>query len=145
MNQSALIMNCTLLPLNKIYRAHLLSPSDSSPSLCLIRSASRSHFASCCMRLNFPPEIESVHTAKATATRSHWRLWQHCEIVEELTGCINIKTQYGGSGAAGVNAIISQKQPGGLLGQWALFIVWCHSFSCAASSEVSSCWVGCFH
>lgn len=91
-NQSALIMNCTPLPLNKIYRARFF--------------LSCPHSLSCCALLNFTLENWEMSTAGlATATE----VYHHFEIAEELSSCINLITQYGGSGAIGVNTIISHK------------------------------------
>lgn len=41
----------------------------------------------------------------ATATEG----CHHCEIAVKLSSCINLITQYGDSGATGVNTIISQE------------------------------------
>lgn len=92
-------MNCTQLPLNKIYRAHFFSPLT--------------------LPLSLPPPL-SLSLVARRSIFLHGGPWpytaaegcRHCETVEELSGCINLITLYGGSVATGVNTIIS-KQPGG--------------------------------
>lgn len=90
-------MNCTLLPLNKIYRPHFFSRADSSPRRLFLALSACFSFSLCLLlhATQFSTRNwECLHSKPWPRIATEG--WQHCEIVEELTGCINIITQYGG-------------------------------------------------
>lgn len=97
-------MNCTRLPLNKIYTRSSSSTPPLAPSIPPSLSRPLAQFPSPSPPA---PEIEEVGGRGCAARATDG--CRYYEIVEELSGCINLITQYGGSCATGVNTIILHK------------------------------------